>query len=53
MKNLLERYFKKIDKANRIVVPSSVVQRHGNEFYLEMYEDVIVLVPVNIKKKGN
>lgn len=46
------RYFKRVDKgANKILIPKEVVEKFGREFYLEVYVDKLVLVPVE-KKEG-
>ena len=43
-------YQKNADKAlNRIVLPKQFVDENGREFYMEVYENYIKLVP--IKKK--
>lgn len=34
---------------NKVVIPKAFVTKWGNEFYMEVYADKIVLVPV---KKG-
>ena len=36
-------------KANKIRLPKKFIDKMGQEFYMEIYEDKIVLVP---KKKG-
>lgn len=42
---------KNADKSkNKVVIPQSFINKHGNQFYMEVYEDKIVLKP--IKKKG-
>lgn len=48
---LLFRFYKKADKVkNRIIMPKFLIEKYGNEFYLEVYSDeTIKLVPV---KKG-
>lgn len=34
---------------NKIVIPRAFINKHGNQFYMEIYEDKIVLKPI---KKG-
>lgn len=52
MKKMILRLQKKADKEkNRIIIPKHFVAKWGNQFYMEVYEDKIVLVP--IKKRGN
>ena len=47
--NLIYRWLKKADaKMNRILLPKLLIEKYGNEFYLEWYDDgTILLVPVN------
>ena len=41
---------KNADKVmNRILLPKFFIEKHGNQFYMEIYEDKIVLKPI---KKG-
>ena len=35
---------------NKITLPKVVVEKFGKQFYMEIYEDKIVLIPI---KKGN
>ena len=43
-------YQKNADKVlNRVIIPKAFIDKHGREFYMEMYEDKIILIPV---KKG-
>jgi len=51
MKDLIERCFKRIDGFNRIGIPSVFIKKLGKEFYVELYEDHIKLVPLK-KIKG-
>lgn len=46
---MIIRYFKKVDSNNKIFIPTIITKNFGKEFYLEIYKDKIVLVPV---KKG-
>ena len=36
-------------KMNRIIIPKFFIDKFGRQFYMEIYEDKIVLIPV---KKG-
>ena len=41
---------KNVDKSlNKIIIPKFFVNEHGREFYMEIYEDKIILKPI---KKG-
>lgn len=45
------RFMKKAERTtNKITLPKVVVEKFGKEYYMEIYEDKIVLVPI---KKGN
>ena len=46
---MLFKFLKKVDKANKLFMPKIVIEKLGKEFYLEVYVDKIVLIPV---KKG-
>lgn len=50
---LLFRFMKKADKTkNRIIIPQFLINKYGNEFYLEFYDDeTIKLVPVKKEEK--
>lgn len=40
-------YQKKADKLrNRIIIPQQFINKHGNQFYMEVYQDKIVLKPI-------
>lgn len=42
---------KNTDKArNRIIIPKFFIDKHGNSFYMEVYEDYIKLIPIKEKK---
>jgi len=44
-------YQKKADKVmNRVLIPKPFIDKHGRDFYMQIYEDKIVLIP--IKKEG-
>lgn len=43
-------YQKNADKTtNKMIIPKAIVEQWGNEFYMEIYNDYIKLIPV---KKG-
>ena len=46
---MIMRLFKKLSVRNDILIPKKVVEKMGKEYYMEIYEDKIVLIPV---KKG-
>ena len=37
-------------KMNRIIIPKTFIDEHGRQFYMEIYDDKIVLRPI---KKGD
>ena len=40
-----------IDKTtNKMIIPQSIINKWGNQFYMYIYEDKIVLKPVKLKK---
>lgn len=40
-------YQKNADKLrNRIIIPQSFIDKHGNEFIMEIFEDKIILKPL-------
>ena len=36
-------------KMNRVIIPKPFIDEHGREFYMEIYDDYIILRPI---KKG-
>ena len=45
-----EIFQKNADKImNRIILPKKCIDKWGSAYYMEIYEDKIVLVPVNKK----
>ena len=46
---MLIRFFKKVDSNGKIFIPKVVTENFGKEYYLEVHQDKIVLIPV---KKG-
>ncbi len=45
-KKMIERLFKRANSLNQILMPRAVIRKMGKEFYMEIYKDKIVLVPV-------
>ena len=44
-------YNKKVDKStNKMIIPKKIVELWGNEFYMEIYQDKIVLKPIKKEK---
>lgn len=44
-------YQKNVDKTlNKMIIPKAIVEKWGTQFYMEIYEDKIILRPI---KKGN
>lgn len=42
--------FKKAERTmNKVILPKAFIKKNGNEFYMEVYNDKIVLKPI---KKG-
>ena len=40
-------YQKNADKrTNKMIIPKAIVQQWGNQFYMEIYQDKIILRPV-------
>lgn len=35
---------------NRVVIPKFFIDKHGREFYMEVYKDKIVLKPIKRKE---
>jgi len=45
-------YHKKIEKTTRkLLIPKYVVEQWGNEYYMEIYEDKVILRPVGLEQK--
>ena len=45
--NIIRRYFKLADPIqNRIIIPKWFVDEHGRDFYMEIYENYIKLIPI-------
>ena len=47
---MIMRLIKKADVRNFIGIPKKVAEKFGKEYYMEIYEDKIILIPI---KKGN
>ena len=44
-------YQKNADKImNRVMLPKAFVEKHGSKFYMEIYEDKIILRPIKEEK---
>ena len=40
-------YQKNADKVmNRVMIPKAFIEQHGRRFYMEVYEDKIILKPI-------
>jgi hypothetical protein len=47
----VKRLIKNADKKlNRVIIPQAFIDKYGSTFVMEVYEDKIVLIPV---EKGN
>ena len=46
---MIYKFIKKLDTRNFIGIPKKVVEKFGKEYYMEVYEDKIVLIPVSKK----
>jgi len=43
-------YHKKADKTtNKMIIPKALIEQWGNEFFMEIYANKIILIPI---KKG-
>lgn len=49
---MLFRFMKRADKEkNRIIIPKSIIDKYGRDFYLEVYEDgTMKLIPIKFNK---
>lgn len=46
------RFLKTADKTkNRIIIPKMFIDKYGSKFIMEIYEDKIVIKPLNIEEK--
>ena len=46
---MIYKFIKKLDVRNFIGIPKKVAEKMGKEYYMEVYEDKIVLIPVSKK----
>lgn len=45
------RFYKKAEKTmNKIILPKVCIEKWGNSYYLEVYENYIKLVPIQKEK---
>ena len=50
-KNVVITYQKNADKIrNRIIIPKFFIDKHGREFYMQIFDNYIKLI--HVKKKG-
>ncbi len=48
---MIIRYFKKAENGtNKIRIPKEFITKNGREFYMEIHEDKIVLIPIERKR---
>lgn len=47
---MLFRFFKRIDSNGKIFMPRMVQKMLGKEFYMEVYKDRIVLIPIKAEE---
>ena len=38
-------------KTNKMIIPKAIIEQWGNQFYMEIYQDKIVLKPIKRKEK--
>ena len=51
MEKPIMRFQKNADKTtNKMIIPKAIIEQWGNQFYMEVYKDKIVLLPI---KKGD
>lgn len=48
---LIMRLYKKISKGNTFIMPKKVLEKFGMEYFLEVYEDKIIIVPAKENEK--
>lgn len=47
MKEPILRYIKNAEKTtNKIRLPKKVIEKFGNKYYLELYQDMMILKPI-------
>lgn len=42
---MIMRLFKKADFQNKVLLPKKIIEKFGKEWYMEIYEDKIILIP--------
>ena len=47
---MIMRLFKRLDCRNFVGIPKKVAEKFGKEYFMEIYEDKIVLIPINKEK---
>lgn len=45
------RYMKRSDIQNRIQLPKNLIEKFGRDFYLEIYDDCMVIIPIKKEEK--
>lgn len=48
---MILKFFKKLDCRNCINIPKVVVERFGREYYLEIYDNYIKIIPAKSEKE--
>jgi len=48
--DIILRIMKHVDTNNRLVIPDNVVKSLGRDYYMEIYADKIIMIPI---KKEN
>lgn len=48
---MILKFFKKLDCRNCILIPKQAVEQMGREYYLEIYDDKIILRPAKKQKE--
>lgn len=36
---------------NKMIIPQYVIKKFGNQFYMEIYEDKIILIPIQERNR--
>lgn len=51
MDELISKFQKNADKQlNRVIIPKFFIDKYGRSFYMEVYEDKIIIRPLEHKK---
>ena len=45
------RYMKRCDAYNRITIPKTLTDKFGRDFYLEVFDDCMIIVPIFNKEE--